>query len=135
MQYLIFEQISTFSHEFVIVCRIKHLDTYLCSRYGLHRWAVQFFSGVILLPRLCFISRLKRLSLIEATLDTTFIFCEFFWRFFDVFLKYGLKWFYMFPIVVMSGLTRFCMVWHGSMWFCVVLRCCVWLGVVGHGCT
>ena len=41
----------------------------------------------------------------------------------------------MFPIVVMSGLTRFCMVWHGCTWFCVVLRCCVWLGVVGHGCT
>ena len=41
----------------------------------------------------------------------------------------------MFPIVVISGLTRFCIVLDGFMWFYVVLRCFVWLGVVGHGCT
>ena len=41
----------------------------------------------------------------------------------------------MFPIVVISGLTRFCIVLDGFMWFYVVLRCFVWLGVVVHVCV
>ena len=39
----------------------------------------------------------------------------------------------MFAIVVMSGLTMFCIVWHGSMWFRVVLCGFVWFSMVLRG--
>ena len=76
-------------------------------------------------------SRLKRLSLIEATLNITFIF--FLLKRF--FLKSGLKGFYMFQIVIMSGLTRFWMVPRGFAWLGVVRRGWAWLRMVFCSCT
>ena len=62
-------------------------------------------------------------------------------RIFLKFLKSGSKGFYMFPIGVVSGLTRFSMVLHGFAWFCMVSwqrvigHCFMWLHVVGYGCA
>ena len=50
-------------------------------------------------------------------------------------MKSDLKGFYRFPIVVKSGLPRFCMVWHISTWFgsfCVFGHGWVWSSVVAH---
>ena len=78
------------------------------------------------------ISRLKRLSLIEATLDTTFIFFllsssrEVFLRFFEI-------WFKMILYVPNSSYEWLGMVAYSFVWFCVVLRGFAWFCVVSHG--
>ena len=100
----------------------------------MRNWVRICWKWILVLATLGFLVASSACCLLRRLLILLSSSVTFFWRFFEVFFKYGFKWFYMFPIVVMSGLTRFCMVWHGSMWFCVVLHCCVWLGVVGHGC-